>query len=709
MILFKEDWAKYPEAIVDTKTKNESFLRIAAIYKKMGIENHAFMLQLHNPKLQGIDPHDPNLTPEQILMIADEVNSNYWYYIREVVRVPGGTDENPIRYRAHRGNIAMAWLFFNHVTQIIEQIRQTGKSFGVIGLTRWLTDFRCYKTQINLLTKDDTLRAATLDTAKEIREALPFYLRMNRRDDVHNTEEYSIKRLGNKFLAHLPSQSPKTALNVGRGLTSPIFWIDEFAFLYNIGISLGAALAAGTAARDRAIMMGDPYGTIITTTSGKKDDRDGKFAYDLKCRSAIFTEKVYDCKDAKELELVIRKATPKGDFRVTAAFNHQQLGYDDDWLVAAIERAEVTGEAAERDFGNRWTSGSLSSPLSVALSATVRDSERKDFFNDICKPVGYIMRWFIPEDQIDTYMNTNFCTIGLDTSDAAGQDDIFLVIRDIKNGAVVGAANINETNLLLFAQFILDLLTRFEKTLLVPERRSSAVAIIDYLLLMMPSRGLDPFKRIYNRIVQEADEDPARFNEIKKNLEFRNPEIYTKYKKTFGFATSGTGIASRTELYGTTFQQAAKLTGDRVHDPRVIDQMLSLVISNGRVDHGPGEHDDGVIAWLLSFWILVKGKKLEYYGINSKDILTDNAEHMKDNNPNAVYHRALQLRLKNDIEDLVEDIRTQKDDMVIGRLEARLIHLNSKLTASDQAILSVDNLIHKLREERKARWKFNRR
>ena len=67
-------------------------------------------------------------------------------------------------------------------------------------------------------------------------------------------------------------------------------------------------------------------------------------------------------------------------------------------------------------------------------------------------------------------------------------------------------------------------------------------------------------------------------------------------KKHFGFATSGTGITSRSELYSSTLQHLAKTVGPVIKDKLTIDQMLSLVIRNGRVDHPPGEHDGAVVA-----------------------------------------------------------------------------------------------------------------
>jgi hypothetical protein len=66
-ILFKEDWdLLHPTAIVDMKTKNTDFIRLAALYRSMGIKNHEFCLSLVDPDLQGIDPFDPEITPELV-------------------------------------------------------------------------------------------------------------------------------------------------------------------------------------------------------------------------------------------------------------------------------------------------------------------------------------------------------------------------------------------------------------------------------------------------------------------------------------------------------------------------------------------------------------------------------------------------------------------------------------------------------------------
>lgn len=699
-ILFQSDWELYPNAIVDTKTRNRSFVELAAKYKIMGIENHLMILQLHNPRLQGIDPYSPHLTMEDMMDIAVECKTNFFYFIRECVRVPGSGYNNPIQFKANRGNIALYWLFFNHVTTMLIQIRQTGKSFSSDVLMTYLLNIRCTDTQINLLTKDDTLRSANLERLKDIEGEIPFYLKQRGKGDIANTEEIQIKSLGNSYTGHLPNKSPKMALNVGRGLTSPITAIDEGAFLPNISISLPAALAAGTAARDMAKLKNEPYGTIITTTAGKKDDRDGAYIHGLLCDSAIWTEKFFDARDMEELHIIVRANSRKKQLRVNCTFNHRQLGYTDQWLKEAIEAAIAVGEDAKRDFLNEWTSGSQSSPLPDHLTKIIRESQIEDFYTSISSPHGYTTRWYIADQYIPQFMATNNIILSIDSSDASGGDDIGMTYRAVKTGEIIAAGTYNETNLIMFSEWICNILIQYPNITLIIERRSTGAMILDYLLLLLPSKGIDPFARIYNKVVQEADEFPERFKEIDKPMYQRNPEIYIKYKKMFGFATSANGATSRSELYSTTLINAAKLTGDSVRDTVLISQILGLVVRNGRVDHEAGNHDDLCISWLLGYWLLSLGKNLQYYGINIRDILVNNATYNKTTIEYTAYDKLEQDFARETVEQLAIQIKDEKDPNIVVRLEQKLKLMYQKLSNTDKQIITVDALIDKLRSEK---------
>lgn len=91
---------------IDRTTKNKSFLDISNYLKAIGIKNNSFMLTIVDPDLIGVNPHDANLSPFYKQKVLRECMVNYWYYLREVVRIndQGGT---AVPFKLTRGNLAV--------------------------------------------------------------------------------------------------------------------------------------------------------------------------------------------------------------------------------------------------------------------------------------------------------------------------------------------------------------------------------------------------------------------------------------------------------------------------------------------------------------------------------------------------------------------------------------------------------------------------
>ena len=716
MVLYLEDWLRYPSAKPNYDTKNESYLKLAGTYYAMGVKNYAFMLALHDQSLKDVDPFSPFLTELEMVKIAIECKINPWYYFREIAKVPARSGSDAVPLLANRGNIALYWCFFNHVMTYLVQIRQTGKSISTDVLDSYLLNIRCRGTTINLLTKDDALRSENIQRLKDIIDEMPFYLKQRSKKDLDNTELINISSLGNWYKAHLPQKAKKFALNTGRGMSSPIFRVDEGPFQANIEISLPAALAAGVAMRNKARANNEPYGTTLTTTAGKKDDPDGRYFYQQICAAAEWTEKFFDAKDATELEVMIRAVSRglkekmrvgdeviRGEFAVNITMNHRQLGYDDAWLLTALEETKSVGDAADRDFFNRWTSGSLSSPLSIQQMEIIRGSQKEPLYVEDCKIGSFRVpcRWYIPKDSIEMYMAKNSSILSADTSDGAGGDDISLSLTDVKTGMLIASFNVNQVNLLAFSEWVCERwIIQCPNVTLIPERRSSAIALIDHLLLILPDRGIDPFKRIFNRIVNDPDENKTAYEEIKLPLSRRPHDIYVRYKKAFGWATSGGGMTSRSDLYSTTLISAARNCGHMVNDKTTIDQILSLETRNGRVDHAPGEHDDAVIGWLLGHWMLTKAKNLLHYGIQVTDILSRNRGG-SENGGVITKEQREQIFYRDKIKDLLGKLEQEQSEIISMKIENELRFYNSKLIIEENEVLSLDELISKTKETKK--------
>lgn len=708
MILFLKDWAYYPSAIIHATTPNKSFLRQAQVYNSMGIKNHAFLLALVNPDLEFIDPHSVTLSMDEMALVGAESKINPWYYFREVAKAPpmGGVD--PVPVEANRGNIALWWLFFNHVMVILIQIRQTGKSFSTDVLMSLLMNVLCNNTKINLLTKNDNLRRKNVERLKDIISDLPFYMRPKTREDVSNTEEITVKTLGNTYSTHVPQSSVKNALNMGRGLTTAIFHIDEPPFQPNIKLALPAALAAMGAAVEAAKAAGAPYGTILTTTAGKLNDPEGAFVFSMVQEAASWQEKFFDAPDIETLHRMIKDNSrtseefPDGVLRVNVTLNHRQLGKTDEWLLFNIQQALARGEDADRDFFNMWTSGTSTHPLDRDVMERIMGSQTDASHSEMAKQGYYLLRWYLPVDEVRAGVRNRTLIMGIDSSDASGGDDVGIEIIDAETLETCAAANVNRTNLIQLSQWICWLLANFETMTLIIERRSTGAMILDYLLHQLPSMGIDPFKRIFNLAVQEADERPDLYKELKQPMGRRGHHFNTTHKKLFGFATSGSGEYSRDGLYGHVFQRAAKQASDVIRDQALITQIGSLITKNDRIDHPPGGHDDLVIAWLLCNWLLQNGKYLSHYGIDHTKVMTRARPlERKRETPEMERYRNYQRMLREKVEEMCDEIAALDDSYIIARKERELIRLMANLEHQEGEIHSVEALIQSAKERRR--------
>lgn len=692
MIVFQKDWALYPNAIPDTKTRNKSFLKMAKVLKDMGVKNYFFHLALLQPELQGVDPHDEeNLSIEQKAKILYEVDNNPWYFLREIVLIKGaGYTTEEKMYVANRANIAAMWLLLACIDYIQIQPRQTGKSFGTDCNSLWLLYF-CYRdTQMNLITKDDTTRASNIRRLKDIRDEFPSYLSRHSKFDDNNQISLSCKALNNKFVSHVAQSSAKGAQNLGRGLTSPYVDIDEGPFITHVELTISSAMGSMNTARELAARMGKPYCTIFTTTAGNPADRDGKFMYDIWNNAAPWSEMFLDCTDRKSLIDMISANKHGLDVTVNLTMSALQVGKTKEWLLDAVSRARGSADNIDRDYFNRWTSGNDEGLVTGKKAAEVRESEMDPVKSDIFEN-NFILKWY------EEYSEDEHYVIGVDTSDAIGRDDIAVILTNVRTGATAASGFYNEINLSLFAKWLKDLLLRYKNTTLIPERQYNAQVMIDYLILKLSAAGEDPFVRIYNKVVQERDSNPDLYNQIMGPGLRRDPYYYDKYKDSFGFKTNA---ELRKLLYGSVMFNTLEHFADKVRDQKLISQMLSLVVRNNRVDHAVGSHDDMVIAWLLGHWMLNHGLNLQTYNINTRSVLSDKkvtvtkeaAEILEDHN---------QQRYKKRIDVISEELKQNRPIHEIIALESELRMLVARIKDTDDTMLTIDAMIENGRQGRR--------
>lgn len=713
MIFFKSDWDYYPTAIVHKTTKNTSWIKHANLLKKMGIDNWYSHLALINPALEHVDPHDPNISVEDAERVLLECSDNIWYFLREVVRVPAKASANGSMLKLDRGNYALYFLTMNDIDVGYTQIRQTGKTLNSNILLQYLMIIKSRNTEFQWLTREGKLRAKTVQEMKDIRKGLPSYVQHVSKDDPDNTEGVGCTKHKNKITLHLPKASASDATGAGRGFTSPIIVIDESAFCKNIQHMYPSIMASANAASDEAKRAGYPTFKLLPCTAGNLDTPEGKFMYDIYHEAANWSETFIDSKDKEELQERIRTNSLGRRLLCYVEMNHRQLGYSDEWLHDKISTARGSVDETNRDFFNKWTSGSGSSPLDRLIREAISNSRMEPVWTELFNN-SYQINWYISESEIQKRIGRNVKFVGgLDSSEGLGHDQITLVILDEETLETVGCCTVSGCSAVIeFSDFICTLMKKYSNLILIPERRSTGVIIIENLLIQLPLAGIDPFHRVFNKAINENKIRGYGSNgsEIQQfyntPLGRRSNAGYQKFKAEFGYATSGSGEYSRSNLYLNTLQRLAQLAADTVRDKHLVNELMRLVVKDGRIDHAASGHDDHVISWLLAGWMLTISRNLSDYGILrplSKSTTYHDKQRTITETKVERYDRNNQNLIKAKLDILLKKLSESSGDFESIILEKQIRFLSSQLQDVEKLPMSIDELLKQANEVRRTR------
>jgi hypothetical protein len=700
MILHLSDWDNYPSAIVDTTTTNESWLRMASLLKEMKVENHYFHLALHNPKLQGVDPFSPNLTPVELGRIHMEIRENPWYYFREIARVPNGS--NPLQFRLSRPILSIYWCIFNSISYYLEMPRQTGKSVGMFLMHNYLRDFIYRRMNTFLFTKDSGLQKKSVIQMKDMQDLYPplvsTLIKHGINKDLNNFETVTCNRYGNKTITDIGHDVKLRAENVGRGEYIVFGHSDETPWTSNAHLSIPQIQFAMGAARENATLDGTICCDVYTSTAGYKDTPTGKYAYELLMSGTYWNEKFYDAGSKEKAKEIITLNSPAGKCMVKGTFNHRQCGKTDEWLKKRIADTKTTISDIENNLLLKWLNGALVSFLTKSQIEVITASEMAPLYTEISDE-GYVFDWFIPENEIETIMSNGQFGLGLDSSQIVGSDANALILRDFKDLSVIARGRVTEGSLFKYGKYVANLLIAYENITLVPENKASGQALIDHIVHELISVGINPYKRIYNRVIDNPlglESEDVKLVEKCKGLDEKLYE--NTHKKLFGFSTNGD---NRRFLYDTVIQNAVSSTGHLVRDEILSDELKGLITKNGRVDHSPGGHDDLVVSWLLVDWFIRHSTNLNYYRINPTYSLSMVADNGSTLSPEQIKVLVLTSELKKEISELKDKIK-RSTSFIDNKRNERILEVKvNQLKNYGDTSVSLDSILQDISESRK--------
>lgn len=465
---------------------------------------------------------------------------------------------------------------------VIQDHIVTHNTIGAIALTSWVTYVSGVNMSIAMLTHSDKLVQENVKRLKDMRDALPEYLVRKTGDDIDNKQGLDYKSLNNKYLTYIGQKDKIAANKVGRGSTAPVLHFDELAFIPNIRITFPAIMASTNTARQNAAKAGQVHSNLYTTTAGDPSTDEGAYALDILTKSMRFTEHLYDCKDRAAAHEMVAMNSENG--LVDGTFSYLQLGYSHEWFKDIIARNNVPPDEVQRDYLNNWITLAKNPIIPKATLEKMGEFRKPDPL--YCEIFGeYIVNWYVPRETVNSSeFKKKALILGMDASEMIGRDFTTFVCIDPEDLSVVMTFRCNESNTMKVALFVSDILTEYPRMLFVPERKSTAITIIDTVIVVMQKQGQNPFTRIFNKLVDQ------------KHLEeFSDVSIYdaslvdTSYRKYLGFMTTS---SSRNILYKEILQKAAAMSADRVYDPVLINELSGLQSTNGRIDHRVGAHDD---------------------------------------------------------------------------------------------------------------------
>lgn len=708
-VRFLKDFYLY-NAGVHRETTNKSFLRTAELFKKMGIKNHSFHLQINNPLIKDLDPWDENLTEEQQWMILKECNENIWYVVREVIKVNGST-----RFRGNRAVISFIWCCLNHLPTTILLPRQSGKTVGMQALTFIMQYLVGRGFRTGLITLAASNRMQFVEAVKKMRSALPPYLtNMTYKDkDAGNILTYQGfgEDKKNTFEVRVPSGGRDGAENVSRGATLEVLLYDEPAWTKYIEEIVNGSGPATLTAQKEAREKGIPYFTAKATTPNSILKDEGRYMHDDFMNSTEWREAFFDSFSESHLVQRCIKASP---IKTTApkigmVYNHLQLGFGAEWVKETMDKLGLSWSKAKIDLLMMWTEEGMNKLFDDFTRERLADHKGEHCRNEEINDTGLFVDWFI-DSIVEEHYKTDpdeFILMGMDTSDANDRDACTLVLRRLKSGEVIGTGRYPLAFLDDVTDVVKELLIRIPNSMLVIERNRAAM-MIERLLIQLPAYGIDPFKRIFNDIYQDPVKYKNEFRDVQEVLfKYRTKDFYLRFKRFFGF---NTGPETRRQMYGF-IHEAVSLTGAGIRYKLLIDELIGLEVDkDGRIDHRSKGHDDLVIAWLLTYWFIKLGYNKDLYGIPQGVALTEITT-LKDNGEEPKYTKnqlEMFIKIKERINSLTKELFACENNTLAQRIEMEARKLSEFIPKEMRKTITIDDTLEQAKAERNKRAIENR-
>lgn len=592
--------------MVHTTTTNLSFIKMHRMLKSYGVKDNKFHLALYDASLADVNPHDPALPRDMKIKIAMECKKNMWYFFRECMRIP--VEGGSISYELDIGSMAQTYLMHKNINIIKEQPRQTHKTITTDAFYLWVFLFRTKNSTFMFSNKSPSDSTLNVKRFKDLRVELPIYLRMRHKKDISNVEYVESKISNNKLKAMSTATNVASADKMGRGMTAPILWFDEFAFLRFNKYVFEAAAFAFMKASENALNNGASYGITITTTPNKLDMPEGAFCKMVMDMSVKWVHAMFDMTE-QEIRDYIAANSKDSDF-IHIRLTWQELGKSEAWYEKQKKAVFNDARTVKREIDLGWAHSSDSSLFDEALLDTIASYNKQIRFTKI------LMNRF-PLYAYDTLDELVPYNISIDVAAGLGRDFTAIVISMPISMRPVAIFFSNKITLPTLKDLILEITDMLPNAFLCIERNNHGISIIQEFL-QNPR-----YTHLTNRLfyVHKEEEQIVKSGRKEKSMTVNRSGNKTK---VFGIDTNESSRVIMLDLLAEKMNTRPDIFVSNF----ILEQISGLEVKkNGKIEHADGGHDDILFAYLVGLYASIQstyGRFINNVGYNP-ELFTEQA------------------------------------------------------------------------------------
>ena len=603
----------------DFGSTNESFLQTAAELKALGIKNWYFMLEVKYPQIgvQDIDPYNPQISKEDQGKIHIESKANLWFWLREVARIPAQGAPQPFRVGLTRASCAATWCYLHNIDFMLCQPRQTWKTTIVLLLITYAFIYELKNVTIPFmhLKEADTLRNAEM--LREYITTLPPYMNpWYGKKQLPGLKSLKYEEHGTSIKILSSAESEVKAKDKMRGMTLFVGMIDEWEYLNYISNVIAGAAPAMKSGRDIAEKTGGRSCMMLLSTPGDLETQTGKEAQHMIDQTPPFSEQFYDFTEEEikaHFEGVGQK-NENGEFEqitmLYIEFNYKQLRKDEKWRQAQYKAAFQTNKLAEYRRGvllERFRGG----------DAVLFDQRDIDYIKENVKQWSYdifLRKKFhmycykhdikSPDITSNTpYFDINIpYLIGIDVAAGGDGDNTAICVVHPYTLEVVAELQSPYIGLIDLMRIITDIAKIIPKGVFCVETNSVGKAIVDFV----QETGLE------HRFYYDPKMDLAK-NAIEVKDALDEAKAKAKKKQYIGTYVTPSVRNNMMDLLKRHVKDYKHLLITK----QLASDILNLVKSkNGKIQAADGEHDDMVMAYLHTLYVLYYGNDISRFGID---------------------------------------------------------------------------------------------